>query len=375
MKKVLITATVQSHIAQFHNPLIELLKSQGYEVHVAARNNLGEKNGLQLKNVDKVFDVHFERNPLNKDNIRAYYTLKRILKNNRYEIIHCNTPMGGILTRLAAKKYRKIGTKVFYTAHGFHFYKGAPIKNWLVYYPIEKILALITDKLITITQEDYNLASNNFRNTDVYYIHGVGVNDDKYFEYNSDKCLQLRYENGYKETDFILLCVGELNKNKNQKTLISAINEIIPKVPNIKLLLAGNGPLENDLRNMICDLGLSDKVILLGYKTNLQDYFNLCDIVISCSFREGLPLNIMEAMLCSKPIIASINRGHCELIENNVNGYLFAPNDSLALKNKLIELIEDNNKRELFIKNSKKVVSSYTYKKVIKELYSLYFNN
>ena len=162
MKKVLVTATVQSHLAQFHKPLIEMLKTKGYEVHAAARNNLIDKDGLQLKESDKTFDIAFERSPFNKNNLKAYKELKKLMLDYKYDIVHCNTPIAGLITRLAARPLRKTGTKVIYTAHGFHFYKGAPLKNWLLYYPIEKCLAHLTDKIITINQEDYCLASAKF---------------------------------------------------------------------------------------------------------------------------------------------------------------------------------------------------------------------
>ena len=134
--KVLLTATVQSHICQFHKPLVEVLHAHGCEVHVAARNNLAEKNGLKLDFVEKVFDIPFSRSPKSKDNLRAEKMLKQIINEGNYDVIHCNTPMGGIVTRIAAKQARKNGTRLIYTAHGFHFYEGSPKKNWMVYYPI-----------------------------------------------------------------------------------------------------------------------------------------------------------------------------------------------------------------------------------------------
>ena len=174
-KKVLLVATVQSHICQFHLPLIDLLHEKGYEGHVAAKNNLKEKRGLKLERADKVFEVPFERSPFKKQNITAYKMLKKIINENHYNIIHCNTPMGGVLSRLAGKKERKQGTKIIYTAHGFHFFKGAPLKNWMIYYPIEKYLSKYTDCIITMNQEDYKIASKKFKKTNVEYTHGVGV--------------------------------------------------------------------------------------------------------------------------------------------------------------------------------------------------------
>lgn len=132
-KKILLVATVQSHIAQFHRPLAEVLHAHGYEVHAAARNNLAEKNGLQLDFVDKVFDVRFSRSPKSKENMIAFNQLRGIVDSGNYEVVHCNTPMGGMIARLATRAARKKGTKLFYTAHGFHFYDGAPKKNWMIF--------------------------------------------------------------------------------------------------------------------------------------------------------------------------------------------------------------------------------------------------
>ena len=175
MKKILLTATVQSHICQFHKPLVQMLRENGdFEIHVAARDNLGEKNGLKLDFVDKVYNVPFERSPFDPKNIKAHRELKRIIDQNGYDYIHCNTPVGGVVTRLAAKKARKKGAKVFYTAHGFHFYQGASKKNWLTYYPVERMLARYTDTLITINDEDYALAKEKF-SCSVAHMHGVGV--------------------------------------------------------------------------------------------------------------------------------------------------------------------------------------------------------
>jgi len=371
MKKVLLTATVQSHIAQFHKPLINMLKENGYEVHVAARDNLAEKNGLKLDESDKIFNIPFDRSPLSRNNIIAYQELKKILSENQYDIVHCNTPMGGVVTRLAAKKYRKKGIKVFYTAHGFHFYKGAPKKNWIIYYPIEKFLSRYTDKLITITKEDFNLAKDNFR-TDVVHIHGVGVNTEKFFPYKEDEILRVRNELGYGLNDFVLICIGELNKNKNQNTVVKAISELANVIPNIKLLLAGNGPMEHELRSLVKQLDLSDRIIFLGYTTELQKYINISDALVTASYREGLPLNVMEAMLCSKPIIASYNRGHIELVKQNVNGFLYKANDIRKLKDSISQLYNNIKLRNQFGKNGHEIISSYTSDSVVKELKEIY---
>lgn len=371
MKKVLLTATVQSHIAQFHKPLIAMLHENGYEVHAAARNNLVEKNGLQLDTPDKVFDIPFQRSPFDKRNIAAYRQLKQIMAEEDYDIIHCNTPVGGILTRMAAKPYRKKGARVLYTAHGFHFYKGASKKNWLVYYPLEKSMARLTDDLITITREDYQLATAKRFNTKVRHVHGVGVNNGKYRILPEAERKALREEQ-HCDDKFVLLCTGELNANKNQTTVIKAMPAILAKHPDTLLWLAGNGPMHDELENLIVSMGLQEQIKMLGYRTDLEKYVNMSDLIISASFREGLPLNIMEAMICGKAVVASNNRGHRELVAEGETGYLIDPADSAEFADKVNELIEDDALRERFGQQGIRNVVPYDVVNVVEELKEIY---
>lgn len=371
MKKVLLTATVQSHIAQFHRPLAEVLHEYGYELHVAARNNLGEKNGLSLDFADKVFDVPFSRSPKSPNNVEAYFQLKKILAAETYEVVHCNTPMGGIITRLAAVKARKQGARVFYTAHGFHFYKGASKKNWLVFYPVEKIMAGFCDTLITITKEDRRLAEQKFR-TNVEHIHGVGVYTERYHAVSDAEKLQMRSAEGLKASDFVILCTGELNKNKNQKTLIEAAAELKELIPTLKILLAGNGPLEQELRMQIRKLGVEDAVQLLGYRTDLEKVTPAADLVVSCSYREGLPLNILEAMLCRKPVVASVNRGHRELVRTGHNGYLVPPDSPAKYVEAIKKIYSSRKHAEQLGENGYRMAQPYTAASVKKELSRIY---
>ena len=329
MKKVLLTATVQSHICQFHKPLVEMLREKGYVIHVAAKNNLEEKKGLKLDFVDKIFDVPFSRSPKSLDNFKAYKILKKIIEEEKYYIIHCNTPMGGIVTRLAAWKSRKMGTKVFYTAHGFHFYKGAPKINWIIYYPIEKIFSKITDQIITINHEDFELANKKFF-CKTSYIHGVGVDNERYHPVTLEKKYDLKIELGLSHFSNIILCIGELLPNKNQRMIIEAMKNIVKEYPRCLLLLAGNGPMKDSLEKQVKNLKLEQNVIFLGYCTRLEQYQSVCDIVVSCSRREGLPLNIVEAMLSANPVVATKNRGHCELIDHGETGYLIDIDDVVS---------------------------------------------
>lgn len=370
-KKVLLTATVQSHICQFHKPLVEVLHGKGYEVHVAARDNLAEKNGLQLDFVDKIYDVPFARSPKSFDNLRAFRQLKKIIDKGGYSVIHCNTPMGGIVTRLAAVGARRRGTQVYYTAHGFHFYKGAPKKNWLVFYPIELIFSLLTDKIITITKEDYELAKKKFF-CQAYRIHGVGVDEQRYFPVDEAEKQHIKTEMGFKPNQKIILCVGELLPNKNQTMAIHMMKKIVNKYPDAQLLLAGNGTEQDNLEREIKRCGLSDNVKMLGYVTNLQEYQHIADVSVSCSKREGLPLNIVEAMLSGTPVVASYNRGHRELIHNGETGYLVEVDDVKNMANRVLALLSDDKLAKCICKKSQNFSLCYGFRNVKRALSKIY---
>lgn len=370
--KVLLTATVQSHICQFHKPLVEVLHENGCEVHVAAKNNLAEKNGLKLDFVEKVYDVPFSRSPKSKDNLKAYKILKRIIDNGNYDVIHCNTPMGGIVTRLAAGQARKQGTKVYYTAHGFHFYKGAPKKNWMIFYPIEKMFSRLTDILITITHEDYVLATKKFH-CKIAHIHGVGVNEERYYPVSLEEQSKLKSELGFTKEKRILLCVGELLPNKNQKMAIRAMKTIVQKFPETVLLLAGNGPEKENLEKEIVQCGMQEHIKMLGYCNYLEKYQRIADVSLACSYREGLPLNLVEAMLTQNSVVASVNRGHKELIQNGKNGYLVLNEQDMA--DRVCDLLKDRMLSVRIGVAARAYEVSYGFANVKKELNEIYMND
>lgn len=307
VKKVLFT----SHTANFHKfnrPFMRMLKDQGYTVHYASA---GEE---KVYDTDRHFDVPFERSPFKLGNIKAYFQLKKIIDREKYDMIHTHTPMGSVVTRLAARDARKNGTRVIYTAHGFHFFKGAPIANWLIYYPIEKFMARHTDTLITINDEDFERATAKFK-TDVQYVPGVGV-DPKRFEPRLTKKQRndLRASLGIKADDFVMIYPAELNKNKNQVMLINTMELIVKEYPSTRLLLAGKDSLNGLHAKIIEQKGLSDNVILLGYRSDIPQLLMASDLSVSSSYREGLPVHIMEAMMAGLPVVTTPCRGARSLV-------------------------------------------------------------
>lgn len=370
--KILYTATVLSHICQFHLPHMKCLQEHNWVVHAAAHDNLAVKNGLQLRFCDKFIEMPFSRSPKSPDNLTAYKRMKALLAEERYDVVLCNTPVGGIVTRLAAKKARREGTKVIYMAHGFHFFKGSSVKAWLIFYPMEKYMAKKCDLLVTINKEDYALAKKKFsKRTKVAHIHSVGVDEKRYHPASAEEQLAMRQAERLSPADFVVLCTGELNENKNQKTLISAAALLRDKIPNLKVLLAGNGPKEQELRAQIQAEGLEDAVRLLGYRTDLEKLVPAVDLVVSCSHREGMPLNIIEAMLCKKPVVASHNRGHDELVEERKSGLLFQAEDTQQLAAAIADLALDPGKASRYGLRGAELAESYAVKSVRQQLYAL----
>jgi glycosyltransferase EpsD len=336
-KKVLFTATVDSHIKNFHLPYLKYFKDNGYEVHVATNSK------DKIPHCDKKHTASFERSPFRLNNIKARKQLKNIIDKEGYEIIHTHTPMGSVITRLAALKARKkYKTRVIYTAHGFHFYKGAPLQNWLLYYPVEKFLARYTDTLITINKEDYKRANKKF-NTKVEYVPGVGVDEKKFnFKMSKKEKSELRKNLGIKDSDYVLIYVAELNKNKNQTVLIDAMAELVKKKNNIHLLLVGIDSYKGRHKKQVAKFGIESNVHFLGFRKDVPRLLKISDLAVSTSLREGLPLNLMEAQFSELPAIATGCRGNRDVagvqIANGVGASSFASKISNTMKKPLKSL-------------------------------------
>lgn len=323
MKKVLFVATVvKTHIMEFHIPYLKMFKEMGWETSVAARNDYENPADCVIPYCDTYYNIPFERNPLKPGNLKAYKELKHIIDEGEYDIIHCHTPVGAMLTRLAAKQARKKGTKVFYTAHGFHFYKGAPAINWILYYPVEKWLSRYTDVLITINKEDYERAKT-FKAGKVCYVPGVGIDLKKFNAGYVDK-EQKRKEIGVSADDFVLLSVGELIPRKNHEVVIRALSVLkqLDKLNHIEYVICGRGSYEADLRKLAEGLEVADHVHFLGYRNDISEICNCADLFVFMSHQEGLPVALMEAMACGLPAVCSNIRGNTDLIEDGVTGLL-----------------------------------------------------
>lgn len=366
MKKVLFVASVAGHINSFHLPYLKLFKENGYTVDVATQKE------TEVPVCDNHLKVTIERSPFKRENIGAYKQLKKLFSENEYDIVHCHTPVASILTRLAAREARKRGTKVIYTAHGFHFFKGAPLLNWLIYYPIEKLCARWTDVLITINKEDYALAKKKMPAKRVEYVPGVGIDLEKFTsnKVTEEERASIRKSLGLSENDKMLLSVGELNKNKNHSVIIQALARMNNK--NIHYFIAGKGIFEKHLIQLAKSLGISENVHLLGYRTDIATLMQTADVFCFPSFREGLPVSLMEAMACGLPVVASRIRGNVDLIDEGKGGYLCTPGDIDAFAGKINLLTKNDALHKKMSVTNIESASKYAIETITEHMDSIY---
>ncbi|MFU2089456.1 glycosyltransferase [Avibacterium avium] len=345
MKKVLINASVASMIYKFNMNNIDILKNLGYQVDVAC--NFGKENPIKKEEIEKfksilrnkdinIYETSCPRNIYSIwKMLKTYFQLKSLIEKANYDLIHTQSPIGGVICRLAARKIRRKGIKLIYTAHGFHFYKGSSIINWLIFYSIEKLCSKFTDLIITINKEDFKLVKEKFSHPKVEYIPGVGIDIEKFrnslgFNGKKEKLKSLNIP----EDKYIILSIGELNHNKNHTSVIQAISKSKNK-SNICYLIAGNGLLNKELSELANSLGVN--LLLLNYRNDIIDLLSIADLFIHPSYREGLPVSVMEAIAAKRIVLASNIRGNVDLVDK---ACLFEPSDIEYLSRLIDKSIE-----------------------------------
>ncbi|MGN1418411.1 MAG: glycosyltransferase family 4 protein [Acutalibacteraceae bacterium] len=387
MKKALMNSSVASMIYKFNMNNMETLEKLGYQVDVAC--NFGKENPISEKEISDF------RNILNKKNIRifettcprsifafknmigAYKQLKSIAESEHYDLVHTQSPIGGVVCRLAFRGARKSGTKVIYQAHGFHFYKGAPLINKIIFYPIEKFCAHFTDALITINKEDFALAKAKMKAKKIFYVPGVGINLEKFGskEENGESEIisKLRRSLACSENELLILSVGELNENKNHALVLKALAEAAKKDESFRFqyAIAGKGEKESELKTLADSLSIGDSVHLLGFREDMEDLYKAADVFVFPSFREGLAVSVMEAMAMGLPCLVSEIRGNVDLIDNGEGGWWFDPNDAEALS-KLLLRVQDETLREKFASHNREKIKQFSVPEVQKAMEAIY---
>ncbi len=362
MKRILITSS-DAMMYQFLLKHALNLIEQGFEVDLASFPAEGYEGQNYFERIREILPEQFSfykidtaRSPLSPSNSKGYRQLKEIITNGNYDLIWTNEPVMGVLTRLAARKQRKSGTKVMYITHGFHFYKGAPLKNWLVFYPIEWVFSHITDTLVTINRDDYALAQKKMKAKNIRYIHGIGFDTERFAQTKVDRN-EKRREMGIPDDAFVILSVGELNDNKNHTVVIDAVSRL--KRDNVRYIICGEGDAREKLQEKICTLGISDKVQLLGFREDVSEICRIADVYCFPSIREGLSVSMLEAMSCALPIVCSNIRGNRDLVEDKNGGFLCDCTEPTEFCTSLLTLYDDRSLCEKYGARNAEFVNNY----------------
>lgn len=365
MKKLLLVANVaKEHIRKFYVPFIMQLQKSGWTVDIACRMD------VPVPECDNAYDLPCDRNPFRGGIGRSVNILKKILLQNDYELLLCSTVVGSIVARLAANFFRKKGLKVIYLCHGLHFFPGASASRWGMGYPMEKLLAPKTDAIIVINDTDLYTAKKYLNIPIIVKSHSMGVDLTRFRNaaLSNHERIELRKKIGISSDDFVLSYVAEIIDNKNQMMLLDAFSHIRKAVPNVKLLLIGPEHDGGALRRFVESEGIGNNVLFLGWRSDVPTLLHLSDVYVASSKSEGLGLNLIEAMACGLPVIATKNRGHAESIKHGQTGFLVEQNDSEDMANHVLKLFNDAELRKAITTQAQQEIEKYSTESAIIEL-------
>lgn len=366
-RKVLFVGTMlRGHMLVFHLPYMQWFRDRGYEVHLCCRNDTGSPV-TEVPHCDRFVELPFERSPFSPGNIGVYRKLKQLMDTEQYALIHCHTPMGGVLGRLAARAARKKGTRVVYTAHGFHFFTGAPKANWLLFYPAERMLSRCTDLLITINHED-EARAKRFHAAQTVCVHGVGVDIGRFGAPVNKQAV--RVELGIAQDASVVAVVGEHIPRKNHETALRAVAPL----SGVELLFCGVGEQGGALEQLAQELGMAERAHFLGFRKDIPELLGASDVFLFPSLQEGLPVSLMEAMAAGLPCVASRVRGNADLIGQGEGGFLREAYDAAGFTEDLTRLLEDPALRAAMGERNRREVEAYSLDAVREEMAALYLD-
>ncbi len=374
MKTLLMISNTASMQYQFLLPWTLLLRDMGWDVHIACNFEVGynstpERIAQFQQELDALgirwFQLDFERNALLLHRHRKpLRQLDAILSAQHYDAIHCHSPLGGVLGRIAGKRH---GAKLLYTAHGFHFYKGAPLLNWMLYYPTERLLAHWTDALITINQEDFARAQK-FHARTLHHIPGAGVALERYRTTSRSRA-EMRTELGIPEDAIVFLSIGELNRNKNHAILVDALARLDD--PRLLFVHAGSGS-PDVLLARAEQRGVSRRVKLIGFREDVPELLHMADVFCFPSKREGLGVAAIEAMAAGLPLLTSDRHGILDYSQNGVTGFACDPDDAAAFASAMQRLADDAAMRRTMGLHNARAAENFELAPVLAQLREIY---
>ncbi|WP_168188870.1 glycosyltransferase family 4 protein [Thermoflavimicrobium daqui] len=377
--KILQVCNIDTAVAAFLKPLHSMFMQQDYTVHYACTQTGSLFKELQNEGLYMIH-IPIHRRIYSLQNIKSIGQLAVLMKNERYDVVHVHTPIAAILGRIAAKLVRV--KHVIYTAHGFYFHEHMSKLNYLFYYHIEKYFArYFTDTLHLVSREDYDLCITNQFRPKKHLVH-IQNGVDLRFRFseeliNCTKKESLRKELFIQPNDIVFTFVGRLVREKGILELLEAFQHLKQECRRVKLLIIGElSTSERDqksYRKIEKDIQNDTSIIAPGYRKDIPELLSISDVFILPSYREGLPLSIIEAMAMKKPIIATNIRGCREEVMHGKNGFLVEVGNPEELYQRMYELTVNHNLRSEFGQNSRKIAEKYFDKEeVLSKLLQLY---
>ena len=364
MRKLLLVANVaKEHVLKFHVPTIERLSEDGWLVDVAC----GGSESVPF--CRKQFELPIDRSPFNSHFVKAIKLLRSIIDEGRYDIIYCHTSVGGLVARVASRPFRKKGIRVIKFAHGTYFYNGAPLYNYILYYPLYKYLSTITDDIITITHEDFVFSKRHYRFPRIHYVHGIGIETSRFLVPDRNEVRnKYREDLNIPQSSIVLVYVAELIKNKNQLLLLQVLERVLLHHPDTYLMLIGPEHDDGKLKHTAKQLGIDEHVRFMGWRDDIPNLLAVSDICTASSIREGLGLNLVEAMAAGLPIIATNNSGHAEILHNDPGVGFLVPFDSAKFAERVVELINNIQLRTQMGEIGRTVCAKYDSKAILPQI-------
>lgn len=364
-KKILFCASTTTHIKNFHLPYLKAFHESNYEVWVASNKN------ESIPYADKVIALPFRKSFINLQNIKAMIAVRKILRDESFTIVSTHTTLASAIVRTAILLlHKKCRPKVFNTSHGYLFHENDGLKKWVYLLP-EKICAHVTDVLMVMNHEDYDIAQKHKLYKDrLYYINGMGIDLMRFTSVSQEERSNLRKKQGISEKDFLFVYAAEFSKRKNHRTLIRSFANVCKQLSNVWLILAGEGVMIEECKMLVNELHIEKRVCFLGYVKDIRNLYAICDASVSTSLIEGLPFNVMEAMACGLPVIASNIKGHRELIDDGVTGFLF--NNKTELENQMVKIYSNIVLRKRIGYLSLQKVMQFGIDKVLAQIMEIY---
>lgn len=371
MKKVRVLHVAQAAggVDRYLRSLLKYINSDKFENILIC--SLDYKKSDYTEIVDSFEQVKMVREISLKDDLRAIFKIRKLIKKYNPDIVYAHSSKAGVLARVANMGFEN---KCIYNPHGWSFNMDCSQKKKRLYATIERICAKLCDQIVCISNAEYRSALNwKICKSSKLSVIFNGIDLDKY---KSTKPQQINREDiGIPKDAFVIGMVGRISEQKAPDIFIKAANLIKEKLPKAYFVIVGDGELRSEIEKYAQINDLSTSLLITGWVENPMDYIQIFDVATLLSRWEGFGLVLPEYMLAKKPIVATNVDAIPDIISNEKNGLLVNHDDPKAVCQKVIEISRNQELNQSLITNGyNKVNSKFDVKRVAKEHEKLFFN-